>query len=191
MKNIIALTFLILIVGCAPPALVKKEAESVLIGDCLKLFSCGMPGCYNYGNPGDKPITAFAIAFSKDKRQQVCSSIKPQDIFKIKDCEVWGCDYTPKEVQDLAIQRCEALKLTTHIFPKDWDKCEIYAIGWNIVYKKKTDVEVEKPEVVKPTPISKKTTPKVSIDDAKKQCEDIGFKAGTEKFGECVLRLNR
>ena len=39
-----------------------------------------------------------------------------------------------------------------------------------------------------PTPTS---TPKVSIDDAKKQCEDIGFKAGTEKFGECVLRLNR
>jgi len=34
-------------------------------------------------------------------------------------------------------------------------------------------------------------TPKVSIDDAKSQCSDIGFKAGTEKFGECVLELNR
>ena len=37
-----------------------------------------------------------------------------------------------------------------------------------------------------PTP-----TPKVSIVDAKKQCEDIGFKAGTEKFGDCVLELNK
>ena len=33
------------------------------------------------------------------------------------------------------------------------------------------------------------TTPKVSIEDAKSQCSDIGFKAGTEKFGECVLEL--
>jgi len=177
MKNIIALTFLILIVGCAPPALVKKEAESVLTGDCLKMFSCGMPHCYNYGNVGDKPITAFAIAFSKDKRQQVCSTLKTHE---------YG--HNP---QDLVIQRCELMKLKTHIFPKDWDKCEIYAIGWNIVYKKKTDVELKKPEVVKPTPISEKITPKVSIDDAKKQCSDIGFKAGTEKFGECVLKLNR
>ena len=32
-------------------------------------------------------------------------------------------------------------------------------------------------------------TPKVSIDDAKSQCSDIGFKAGTEKFGDCVLEL--
>ena len=35
------------------------------------------------------------------------------------------------------------------------------------------------------------TTPTVSIDDAKIQCEDIGFKAGTERFGECVLELNK
>jgi len=32
---------------------------------------------------------------------------------------------------------------------------------------------------------------KVSIDDAKAQCTDIGFKAGTEKFGDCVLELMR
>jgi len=41
-----------------------------------------------------------------------------------------------------------------------------------------------------PTPTTTPTS-RVSIDDAKIQCEDIGFKAGTEKFGECVLRLNR
>ena len=31
--------------------------------------------------------------------------------------------------------------------------------------------------------------PKVSIEDAKSQCSDIGFKKGTERFGECVLEL--
>ena len=38
----------------------------------------------------------------------------------------------------------------------------------------------------KPTPTS---IPKVSIEDAKVQCSDIGFKTGTERFGECVLEL--
>ena len=50
------------------------------------------------------------------------------------------------------------------------------------------------PPTPKPTPILTPTptsTPKVSIDDAKIQCEDIGFKPKTEKFGECVLELNR
>ena len=46
---------------------------------------------------------------------------------------------------------------------------------------------------VKPTISSPaKTTPtatKTSITDAKSQCSDIGFKAGTEKFGDCVLEL--
>jgi len=215
MKKLILSVFILLLIGCAPPALVKKEAESNLIGACLEKFSCGMPGCYNYGNPGDKPITAFAMAFSKDKQNQVCASTQPQDIFKIKDC-MWGCDYTPKEVQDLALQLCDAHKLTTNIPIKDWNKCEIYAIGWNIVYKKNIDTEVKKAqgdcitwedgsstkngypvascegnniksESVNPAPAIKK--PKVSIEDAKAQCTDIGFKAGTENFGSCVLEL--
>ena len=29
----------------------------------------------------------------------------------------------------------------------------------------------------------------VSIDQAKQQCKDLGFKVGTEKFGNCVLEL--
>ncbi len=31
--------------------------------------------------------------------------------------------------------------------------------------------------------------PNISLEDAKKQCIDIGFKAGTENFGSCVLEL--
>jgi hypothetical protein len=30
-----------------------------------------------------------------------------------------------------------------------------------------------------------------SFDDAKKKCADLGFKAGTEAFGNCVLRLSK
>ena len=46
---------------------------------------------------------------------------------------------------------------------------------------------VEKP--ITPTPAPTTTPPKTSITDAKSQCSDIGFKKGTEKFGDCVLEL--
>ena len=42
------------------------------------------------------------------------------------------------------------------------------------------------PATPTPTPAS---SPKTSITDAKAQCTDIGFKKGTEKFGDCVLEL--
>jgi hypothetical protein len=40
-----------------------------------------------------------------------------------------------------------------------------------------------------PTPTPATTTSRISITDAKAQCSDIGFKTGTERFGECVLEL--
>ena len=42
---------------------------------------------------------------------------------------------------------------------------------------------------VKPISDAVTTQPKTSITDAKSQCTDIGFKTGTEKFGDCVLEL--
>lgn len=35
------------------------------------------------------------------------------------------------------------------------------------------------------------TAPASALDWAKKKCTDIGFKAGTERFGNCVLQLSR
>ena len=31
----------------------------------------------------------------------------------------------------------------------------------------------------------------IEISEAKSTCKDIGFKEGTEKFGECVLELTK
>ena len=44
---------------------------------------------------------------------------------------------------------------------------------------------------LQPKTLTNTPTPTVSFEDAKKQCEDIGFKPKTERFGECVLELNR
>lgn len=40
-------------------------------------------------------------------------------------------------------------------------------------------------------PPPQQTQPAASLNDAKAKCADLGFKAGTEKFGECVLKLSK
>ena len=71
---------------------------------------------------------------------------------------------------------------------KKWDKATRYTYICNKQKEIVPDTTPTSTPTTTPTPTP---TPTVSIDDAKKQCSDIGFKAGTEKFGECVLELNR
>jgi hypothetical protein len=48
-----------------------------------------------------------------------------------------------------------------------------------------------KPSTFQPPQPTYQPLPIVSIDDAKKKCADLGFKAGTEQFGNCVLKLSK
>jgi hypothetical protein len=64
--------------------------------------------------------------------------------------------------------------------------CEYIRLNPGAIPKAK---EGDVPAKIKTKVPASKTTPKVSIDDAKKQCEDIGFKPKTEKFGGCVMEL--
>jgi len=52
--------------------------------------------------------------------------------------------------------------------------------------------EVQTPSVA-PQPSATQTPQRspVLIEDARKTCTDLGFKAGSEKFGDCILRLTR
>jgi hypothetical protein len=34
-------------------------------------------------------------------------------------------------------------------------------------------------------------SPQASLEDAKRKCTELGFKAGTEKFGKCALQLSK
>ena len=54
-------------------------------------------------------------------------------------------------------------------------------------------VSANTPELINnPAPaISLPSKQAISIDQAKQQCKDIGYKPGTEKFGNCVLELNK
>ena len=44
---------------------------------------------------------------------------------------------------------------------------------------------------VERTPDAQTVRPSIDLTQARKKCGDLGFKQGTEKFGECVLRLSK
>ena len=77
--------------------------------------------------------------------------------------------------------------------------CQIYAINSNIVYKPKSFTPA-KTEVLqsnsndlekKETPLSPLQDDSNRLADAKNKCQELGFKASTEGFGKCILRLTK
>ena len=42
-----------------------------------------------------------------------------------------------------------------------------------------------------PPEASKLSTPNLSMEQAKAKCIDLGFKTGTESFGQCVLKMTK
>ena len=51
-------------------------------------------------------------------------------------------------------------------------------------------VNTDKTIKAKNKPSPKNINKTLNLDDAKNQCKKLGFKLGTEKFGECVLQLS-
>jgi len=49
----------------------------------------------------------------------------------------------------------------------------------------------ETKQVLVETIINSKITNKLSIEEAKLKCDDLGFSLKTEKFGDCVLKLSK
>ena len=73
-----------------------------------------------------------------------------------------------------------------YISPKDFVSCEEIEKGFRAieaaVYSQtRTDLKPATPTV----------NNNLDLNSAKKECAELGFKAGTEKFGECVLQLLR
>ena len=68
----------------------------------------------------------------------------------------------------------------------DTEKCGIKYINFSKYEFTKVLKEVGK-DIDKPK--KQKSNQTADLEKFKKQCEDLGFKPKTEKFGECVLRL--
>jgi hypothetical protein len=63
-------------------------------------------------------------------------------------------------------------------------------VDYYSTYERREHLQEKSQALIPPTPTpTPTTTSRISITDAKSQCTDIGFKAGTERFGECVLEL--
>lgn len=66
----------------------------------------------------------------------------------------------------------------------------------NGIFRKKDGVQyfpssyIERRDFVDALP-TKEIIPKATLVEVKKKCSDLGFKAGTEEFGKCVLKLSK
>jgi hypothetical protein len=61
-----------------------------------------------------------------------------------------------------------------------------------VFIEKKCDSSAPESKVVQEQPVIVKSEDAYSenkLEDAKSKCVELGFEAGTEKFGECVLKL--
>ncbi len=116
------------------------------------------------------------------------------------------CDYLkPKVVDDselskdtfinMALDHCNETKVKNlktedgkELKIKNSKKCSIKFINFSKYEFTKVLKQVGKDED-RPKKEKSKPSQSVNLEKYKKQCEDLGFKPKTEKFGECVLRL--
>lgn len=104
-----------------------------------------------------------------------------------------GGDITYADIKQRALSNCSnkgGLKKEPYIFTKGIFSSDKTFAGW-WKYQCNGIQEYVVPVNNLPQPINLPPKPSVSIDQAKQQCKDLGFKPGTEKFGNCVLELNK
>ena len=141
---------------------------------------------------GDCP-PPFPLGYSVNSNGERIEFTREENEYEAKlHCEAHRC-FKLNKVS--ASCMCENLggEITTPPLPDEnsFGCNDSRAIFGKSVFRFMSEVKNKKPHYsekpITPTPAT--TTTKVTIDDAKSQCTDIGFKKGTERFGECVLEL--
>jgi len=198
MNKLFFFTFIIILIqGCVASQAVKEEVETVLVGDCKELFLTSAMHGYQY-NTGMGMEMTFALAITDDGAQY-CGWASALGVFESKSCS-FGCKATPEEIDALAISYCEANRMKLVGSGHTNRTCKIYARNNNIVWsnyrvnrKQISQEPIQDIESVTPIQEEDKTIQptrnKLNVDEAKKQCEDIGFKPKTEEFKNCVVEL--
>jgi hypothetical protein len=91
-------------------------------------------------------------------------------------------------------QGCHSCALYQGLQGSTYGRCALFAgknvsaSGWCSAFARKAASPAPQPAYVAP---QKAVNTGLTIDAAKVQCTDLGFKAGTEGFGKCVLQLSK
>ena len=132
---------------------------------------------------GDCP-RKFVQTYDKDGNKTSDASVAYNDKFH---CEVHRCVQTKNTSLDCICSDLGGVIYTTNpsgfacLDSKNVDDTGGFFYPTNFYETPHFEVKSESNSVT--------TQSKISITDAKAQCTDIGFKTGTERFGECVLEL--
>ena len=149
-----------------------SEAESVAIGNCNNQPNCS--GCYivarNYTNNSYSRNQNSSADYDSKLQDEMYQRALRGESPEISNSSISSNDGF-KEVEPYDIQPPREIQ--------DYQKAKTnnYSYPSKTVHDSTTyinnDVQLNG----------------FSLDSAKTECEDLGFKKGTEKFGECVLKL--
>jgi hypothetical protein len=179
-------TFFVLVLTLSSCAYVTQSeqtaADRYLKGPCKDLFLSSRTSSSSYlGDIGYQYLRyttrAFAVANYGDR--QFCGMANDGGGF-----HVGGSRTAANE---------KALSICNNQLPSGLT-CSIFAENDTII-----NVPPNYPIISQTSPASNITetkpvtapTSSININDAKSKCSDLGFKLGTERFGDCVLRLSK
>jgi len=152
MKNISLLLLLILMVGCAVPEAVRKEASLTLHGACKEMFFDNSPNGYQQVSQLNRnPIMlnflehscSFALSMDANGNQS-CGWGSASAVWSGKECFA-GCwnEGTSAEIDALAMGRCEKMRQQSQGSNPTKNSCKVFARDNNIIWNKKTYESLE------------------------------------------------
>jgi hypothetical protein len=176
MRKILAILVSLTLTSCVSMTPDEQSRVSIdLKGQCYEMYASVKTnlGADGYGYIGWKGARRVFAVGNKANGAQSCSFYK-------------GGIYSYEELKSLAVDNCN----------RGMDGrvgCQVYAIDSNIVstprpYIPLPSTVVEEKKVNLPAVVEVNS---IGISEAKNKCQELGFKAGTEGFGKCVLRLSK
>jgi hypothetical protein len=137
LTKIIYLLISILLVGCAAPEAVKKEASSQLNSICYKLFTDGGIDSYGHCNLSQQWKNSCAFAYAYDGKRGACGWVSATRLRD--DMCLFDCLPTKTELGASAIAICQEMADKNRINAS----CKIYAFDYDIVYGKTENVDFQ------------------------------------------------
>jgi hypothetical protein len=219
-RNLLMVSMIILscqlIVACSTPEKVVAEISSTLGPKCKARFTDDRVGMYSYAvqalagggvfalaKEDGKEACGYGSAFNRvtnDQHESVALKSCENERLRLKisnPCRVYARNFNViwnealYESENLATKKLEAERLSKRMeeLKANPQKNEIQQLTQSPVAKlPPQSITFQQSEIPKAqdAPISRLT-----LDESKKKCTELGFKPATEGYGKCVLQLSK
>lgn len=168
-------------------AYVYPDLVTVLMGKSITMSSVENASKYSNTNSNNSQFSDVnAVPYLNENGREAYKTFlskKPPKAFAIDEKGNYGWQSGGNEsVAEKALRRCNARSNT---------ECSLYAVNENVVWNEPIKTQSVAKKNVTELPDNKNINAYEKLDGYKLQCKELGFKIGTESFGNCVLKLSK